>query len=43
VNGKPPVSVEAFRAAVDSARVAGAVALLVERAGGRAFVPLRVP
>lgn len=43
VNGKATRNLEAFRAAVETARPGDALALLVERAGSRAFVPLRVP
>jgi serine protease Do len=43
VNAQPVRSVEAFRAHVGKARPGDALALLVERAGQRAFVPLRTP
>ena len=43
VNGQPARSAEGFRAAVDKARAGEALALLVDRNGSRAFVPLRVP
>jgi serine protease Do len=43
VNGRPAPTLEAFRAAVEQAPPEEAVALLVERAGHRAFVPLRMP
>ena len=43
VNAQPVRSVEAFGAHVEKARPGDALALLVERAGHRAFVPLRTP
>ncbi len=43
VNGAATRSLEAFRRAVAKAESGDVVALLVERAGGRAFVPLRIP
>jgi S1-C subfamily serine protease len=43
VSGQAVRSTEGFRAAVDGARTGEALALLVERAGTRAFVPLRIP
>ena len=43
VNAQPVRSIEAFRAKVEKARPGDALALLVERAGNRAFVPLRMP
>jgi serine protease Do len=43
VNGQPVRSTDAFRAAVDKARAGEVLALLIERAGSRAFVPLRLP
>jgi len=43
VSGQAVRSTEGFRAAVDRARTGEALALLVERAGTRAFVPLRIP
>ena len=43
VNGQSTPSAEAFHAAIEKARTGEALALLVERAGNRAFVPLRLP
>ena len=43
VNGQPARSAEGFRAAVEKARPGETVALLVDRGGNRAFVPLRLP
>jgi serine protease Do len=43
VNGDATRTLEAFQRAVAKAGSGDVVALLVERAGGRAFVPLRVP
>jgi serine protease Do len=43
VNGRPLRGVAAFRASVDKARAGEALALLIERGGSRAFVPLRIP
>ena len=43
VNGDPVRSLDAFRANLENTRSGDAVALLVERAGHRAFVPLRMP
>lgn len=43
VNGHAARTAEAFRAAIEKVRAGEAVALLVDRGGSRAFVPLRVP
>jgi serine protease Do len=43
VNGQPARTAEGFRTAVEKTRAGEAVALLVDRGGSRAFVPLRVP
>jgi serine protease Do len=43
VNARPLAGLEAFRGAVGNARPGETLALLVERGGTRAFVPLRVP
>lgn len=43
VNGQPARSPEGFRAQLEKARPGDSVALLIERGGSRAFVPLRIP
>lgn len=43
MNGRPVRTLEGFRASLEKARSGDAVALLVERSGNRAFVPLRMP
>jgi serine protease Do len=43
VNARPTATMEAFRGAVEKARPGEALALLVDRGGMRAFVPLRMP
>ena len=43
VNGQPARTAEGFRATIEKARAGEAMALLVDRGGSRAFVPLRVP
>jgi serine protease Do len=43
VNGQPARSAEGLRAAFEKTRAGETVALLIDRSGNRAFVPLRVP